>query len=503
MKKVEDDIKIEKKVDISGIFYDFNLEKKYVTNLGEKSYWSSIIFQDSINQVYKLGFGIDSSNVYNKLYIRPVIYIKKSTIGACYVNKSEYLYCDFGEEVIYDNQEYYVLEESDNSKKYVTLLKANPLTAKEINTYSTDYVSQDGEYPYYEDDTCNENDKSRCYRRNNYYTSNIKFVIDKWSNNFSDDLVSSIDEYGYKSRLLDEDDIINNLKFESFDVGSGGRDYRKSIETPFWLFNSNYWTMIASGRPGADNSLVYVVYNGLNYTYDKNYIRPVINLRKSAIESGCGIENDDSKEQEIITCDINTFNHVAYSIGDTIKYNGNKYYVIENSDSNQNYITLLKKDPLTYDELVTYNNGYEIEDYNGIGMMPYYRSDTCGNNNYAGCNSSYDTSFVKNVVDNWSTQKSQNLVEIDGYKARLITIDELVDKFGYVGHEADSGYFYRSTSDTPYWITMDSVNYWTMATYDDSLGVYNKFGEFCHSDNVYSSHAVRPVINLKKCAISN
>ena len=57
-----------------------------------------------------------------------------------------------------------------------------------------------------------------------------------------------------------------------------------------------------------------------------------------------------------------------------INYKNTNYCVIQNS---YDYVTLIKSDPLTYDELVTYNNGYEIgrdSVDNNIGTISYYKS---------------------------------------------------------------------------------------------------------------------------------
>ncbi len=81
----------------------------------------------------------------------------------------------------------------------------------------------------------------------------------------------------------------------------------------------------------------------------------------------------------------------------------------------------------------TYNNGYEIgrdNEDNNVGTISYYKSNDCYYNsdydkNTTGCNSNYDTSNIKNVIDNWSNTFNDVLEEINGYKARLIKIDEL------------------------------------------------------------------------------
>lgn len=45
---------------------------------------------------------------------------------------------NIGEEVLYKNEEYYVIENSDENKNYVTLLKDKSLTVDEVNKYGRD-----------------------------------------------------------------------------------------------------------------------------------------------------------------------------------------------------------------------------------------------------------------------------------------------------------------------------------------------------------------------------
>lgn len=80
-----------------------------------------------------------------------------------------------GQTVTYDNQEYYVMNDSEENKSYVKLLKKEPLTANEINNYNTDYTSTNGEYPYLENSNCTSGNASNC--STNYDTSSIKTII--------------------------------------------------------------------------------------------------------------------------------------------------------------------------------------------------------------------------------------------------------------------------------------------------------------------------------------
>ena len=98
--------------------------------------------------------------------------------------------------------------------------------------------------------------------------------------------------------------------------------------------------------------------------------------------------------------------YTEYKIGDIVPYNGMDFYVIKNSSSEKDSVTLLKAEPLTVEEVNQYGgvgttnnhvNMYVTSDIsaayyqktynmNGYGGMAYYSSETCGyvNNNYIG-----------------------------------------------------------------------------------------------------------------------
>ena len=123
------------------------------------------------------------------------------------------------------------------------------------------------------------------------------------------------------------------------------------------------------------------------------------------------------------------------------------------------------------------------------------------NNNYGGITygstSDYMSSNIKVVIDSWATDKFDNneLKLINGYKARLITKDELV---------IDLGCIYNDCSNSSYnWLYGD--NYWwyfTMTPYNSSM-VYRVIpnGSISLLSSYYSESVIRPVINVYKSAI--
>ena len=86
--------------------------------------------------------------------------------------------------------------------------------------------------------------------------------------------------------------------------------------------------------------------------------------------------------------------YTSYNFGDIIKFNGEEYYVIENSNSKQNYVTLLKKEPLTSEEVN--NNKGDIYLPLNTGQVPFYYSNKCNSySNTSGCKTNYEESNIK------------------------------------------------------------------------------------------------------------
>ena len=137
--------------------------------------------------------------------------------------------------------------------------------------------------------------------------------------------------------------------------------------------------------------------------------------------------------------------NVDYLIGEEIKYKDIDFIVIEDSNLNAKTVTLIKKVPLTVDEVNLYggvgteNNhvnmyvatrdtdSYYRKPYDkyGYGGVVYYGSETCGYNNgswnYNGCKTDYNSSDVKYIVDAWS---KDILGSGKDYKARILKQEE-------------------------------------------------------------------------------
>ena len=234
-----------------------------------------------------------------------------------------------------------------------------------------------------------------------------------------------------------------------------------------------------------------------------------------------------------------------YVLGDIVQFSGSNWIVIDSSDGNKDYVTLMKEKILTTTELGDYSIGrictdYDVQDdYYGcteVGQvkkynaMAYYWSDQCHADGYVygiDTYSSYDTSGCSNHNDYEGSKVkefleetyinslgSNNLKEIDGYKIRLITRDELFNKMGYDANNssANLGFNFYKTENVPAWVYQNfkpEINYvyryWTMTPGPDSNNVWyiNSYGELSGMCIYCIDNGVRPVINLYKSAIGN
>ena len=207
-----------------------------------------------------------------------------------------------------------------------------------------------------------------------------------------------------------------------------------------------------------------------------------------------------------------------YSIGDIVEFAGSNWRVIKNSTSAEDYVTLMKETVLTNAELgeYAYNSTYDT--------MEYTWTDTChwANRGYSnvsvGCDNtnSYATSKIKEMLETryLPTIGSNNLKEVDGYKIRLITKEELIGNLGYDENHKSAG-DYIVTENVPTWVYRDFFDqgsnargYWTMTPNSNSSAsmlfvsltgqVYTSYSVLGTTN---SGDGVRPVINLLKSAI--
>ena len=228
-----------------------------------------------------------------------------------------------------------------------------------------------------------------------------------------------------------------------------------------------------------------------------------------------------------------------YVIGDQITFAGSNWRVIKNSTSDEDYITLLKETVLTNTELGEYgatqivtctaddvtNEAYgcttEGETVTNIkNAMSYYWSDTCHSrghygytdDDWSGCegHNDYEGSKVREFLEGTyiNTLGANNLKEIEGYKVRLITYDEVLGGLG-AEYENQASFDITSLENVPTWIYQDFGNsnvtygYWLMTPYKTTtnavwdIHVNKRIG----SATLINTSGIRPVINLLKSSI--
>lgn len=186
--------------------------------------------------------------------------------------------------------------------------------------------------------------------------------------------------------------------------------------------------------------------------------------------------------------------YTAYSIGDAVTIGGEPFFVIANSGTSEEMVTVIAKDCLTRagDAQAT---AYSIGDVSVAfcsGSNSYWKDETSyplDLNNYPVPN---DVTSVVNVAKTYGTAK--------GGTGRLLTKDEANTL------ETTCLDLIRGKKDTIYSsTTSDGVNYW-LGSADDARGVwcvYGSYGRVYYEDNFsYGGlYGVRPVIDISKSLI--
>ena len=227
------------------------------------------------------------------------------------------------------------------------------------------------------------------------------------------------------------------------------------------------------------------------------------------------VQNFESNGTQILPPEDRT-----YSIGDKVTFAGSDWYVIEDSPSSQDYVVLLKEIVLNSNELT---DRYRISETccpvtNGMAYYwsstchggtssntiyygndgPYNETDTSGCSNY----SNYDTSKVKEMLEQiyLPTLDQSKIKEVNNYKIRLITREELQNNLGF-------GNSNGINEQIPVWVYKDygGSYYYTMTSYNQLKVWYMTRDGFRYAYDGLTEGGhwlrVRPVINLYKTAI--
>ena len=220
---------------------------------------------------------------------------------------------DLGQVVVYDtysigdvvsfaDSDWYVIKNSTDDEDYVTLLKKENLTTYEITNNYADY---EGGY-YTPRMTFNRScyNNGGCSNHNKYEESTVREMLENaFLPTIDPNLNKTKEINGYRIRLINKSDLVDNLGFEYQVVGTtekyvAGDNGTNFIIAPHYEYSqyastytiySAYWTMIPSSL---DNQKVMQIYAQTQPTYIwtssqygyENYVRPVINLLKSSIE---------------------------------------------------------------------------------------------------------------------------------------------------------------------------------------------------------------------------
>ena len=192
----------------------------------------------------------------------------------------------------------------------------------------------------------------------------------------------------------------------------------------------------------------------------------------------------------------------AYSVGDEVTYNNINYYVIKDSDTTEDSVTLLKAEPITSAEISPYLSSTEVAnkvDINGTyAAMSYYARDNCVSaGDTSGCSTDYLVSDIKQVVDIWKSKNFNDAIE-----ARLIKLEELLNDLGYEDRNDGTIHPASNNYDTPGWVYLTGY-YWTMSSYGDSenrILYISSIGDSFPGD-VTNAYVIRLVITTKKSAL--
>ena len=275
-------------------------------------YWTMSSVGDSNDEVFCSGDFIDEALVYENFLVRPVISVKKDKVTLISRNENNNLVGNKtinsksfskGDSIVYKGIKFYVLKDSDETKETVTLLKAFPLTIKELKKYGIDKINENAKDPgsevkydgfgrlaYYSSQTCGYKDlnndiTSGC--TTDYDKSDIKIIVDSWSKDKFDDSLLAVDEYGYKTRLLNADDILNDMYYvpTETEITTLYSYYKKSQYTPDYNL-VGCWTM--SGIEDYDNYVLIRTYEE-GFFPENMYIKigtvcPVVTVNKEIIE---------------------------------------------------------------------------------------------------------------------------------------------------------------------------------------------------------------------------
>ena len=219
------------------------------------------------------------------------------------MDKVVYKTYSIGDEVTYNGMNFYVIADSDENSDSVTILKAEPLTVDEVNTYGAGHVNRYtidsvgtaynlngyGGMAYYTSTTCGyptagDSTFVSTGCTTDYAQSEVKYAVDAWAADKFQASDLSVDATGYSARLISHNDLITNLGYDNKQDTTGPSS---DGTTPDWVYNSNfnYWIM----SQFVDSTVE--VWNMRNIGWVESHavyrgfssVRPVVTILKSAL----------------------------------------------------------------------------------------------------------------------------------------------------------------------------------------------------------------------------
>lgn len=253
-----------------------------------------------------------------------------------------------GDVVNYNEIDFYVLYDSDENSNVLTLLKAEPLSVDEVNTYGVGHINKypiDGQHNvidksgyggivYYSSQQCGfvngENIFSDC--KNDYESSDIKYVIDSWSKANLNEKDLWKDGLGYSYRLITKEEILEYMNY-SLDSEYNFSYLPIKGKTPDWLYDLkySYWTMTDINKINSYGNEVIGIYtissDGILAAYSdipcvgSSVVRPIVLLKKSALNKKTNGSNSNSSNNSGNKSNTsntnNTSNYINVSVPDT------------------------------------------------------------------------------------------------------------------------------------------------------------------------------------------
>lgn len=235
----------------------------------------------------------DVKNIYNN----GAVYLTKCKVNNKYVldnngDNSYYYYgkrygvYKIGDTVTYKGIDFYVIEDSEEDKDYVKLLKAEPLDYDFVNSHAVGIITPSKIYKsnnyasipyYYREEGCNDNDNSLC--DSNYLNSDIKKIVNMWQSEYLDifDLIDDDNDTAY-ARLIKKEEY-ENINYSNFEwkINCG------NIKCGYWFMTKydekKVYFLFANG------GLILTIdsYNSIYAGWYHGRIRLVIALNKSAL----------------------------------------------------------------------------------------------------------------------------------------------------------------------------------------------------------------------------